>query len=139
MRVTFQDQLWKRLGPPLHVPNTRPQCLELAASAKTETIDLPIAVQTAGQLWKSFNTIDLKTDACLRGKKGACLLVMDGTAYVVQTGDGTSVKLTEVESGTGVRSENPALWPTVKFHRWQILRRCEMIYRRYNHESYRRP
>ena len=36
MRATFQDQLWKRLGPPLHVPNTRPQCLELAASAKTD-------------------------------------------------------------------------------------------------------
>src|SRR5215467_1010899 len=33
VRVTFHDQLWRYLGPPLAVSNTRQQCLDLAKTA----------------------------------------------------------------------------------------------------------
>jgi hypothetical protein len=46
LRATFQKQLWTPLGPPLEVPKTRQQCLDLALAAKVDTVELPARAGT---------------------------------------------------------------------------------------------
>ena len=108
LRVTFQDQLWSQLGPPLHTPNTRQHCLELAMAARVETAELSVPVETTKQLWTAFSNINLDTDTCPR-RKSTCALFLDGTDFVIQTNDGRLLRLTEITGLKGIKSENAAL------------------------------
>jgi len=108
VRVTFHDQLWRYLGPPLAVSNTRQQCLDRAKTAKLDTVERSATPQEATRLWTWFRNINLETDTCPR-EHGHCALISDGTEFVIQTSDGHSLHITEVEGMKGVRSENPAL------------------------------
>jgi hypothetical protein len=107
--ATFQSQLWTQLGPPLHVPRTRQACLDLASVAKLDVVAIPVKAGTGPErLWAAFGNINLETDSCPRkGKK--CALFVDGTAYFVQTRDGSLVGVTEIGTQPGIKSENPAL------------------------------
>jgi hypothetical protein len=107
MRATFEKQLWTQLGP-LTDNKTRQQCLDLALAAKIETVELPAQADAAAQSWTAFRNIDLDTDSCpRRGKQ--CALILDGTEYIVQTGDGRFVRVVEIGNSKGIKSENPAL------------------------------
>jgi hypothetical protein len=108
LRATFQKQLWKQLGPPLAVPKTRQQCLDLALAAKVDTVELPTRSDTIAQLWTAFSDINLETDTCARHGK-QCALLFDGTDYVVQTNDGRSLRIAEIGNLKGIKSENAAL------------------------------
>jgi hypothetical protein len=108
MRATFEKQLWTQLGPPLHATNNRQQCLDLALAAKVDTVELPAGADTTAQSWTTFSDISLDTDTCpRRGKQ--CALLLDGTTYIVQTNDGRSLRIAEIENLKGIKSENAAL------------------------------
>lgn len=108
LRASFQDQLWTLLGPPLHVPKTRQQCLELALAAKVYTIEISVPAETTKQLWTAFGNINLDKETCSR-QKGTCPLSQDGTMFVIQTNEGRSVRLTEIGDSKRIKSENAAL------------------------------
>lgn len=108
-RATFQSQLWTQLGPPLHVPRTRQACLDLASVAKLDVIDISGRRGTDSErLWRAFGNINLRTDSCPRKGK-QCAFFKDGTDYIVQTPDGSSVRVTEVGTQQDIKSENPTL------------------------------
>ena len=107
-RVTFQNQLWGQMGPPLHVPKTRQECLGIASAAKVDALDVNVQARDLQELWTAFGNIDLTTDKCPRRGK-SCAYFEDGTGYVVQTQDGRSFRITETGQTKRVRSENPAL------------------------------
>ena len=73
LRASFQKQLWTQLGPPLHVPKTRQQCLDLALAAKVDTVELPARADTTAQSWTAFGNINLDTDTCRRAREAVCL------------------------------------------------------------------
>jgi hypothetical protein len=108
LRASFQKQLWIQLGPPLHVPKTRQQCLDMALAAKVDTVELPARADITAQSWTAFGNINLDTDTCpRRGKQ--CASLLDGKDYVVQTNDGRSLRITEIGNLEGIKSENAAL------------------------------
>jgi hypothetical protein len=108
LRATFQKQLWTQLGPPLQVPKSRQQCLDLALAAKVDTVELPARADTTAQSWTAFSDINLDTDTCpRRGKQ--CAHLLDGTDYIVQTNDGRSLRIAEIGNLKGIKSENAAL------------------------------
>jgi len=108
VRATFHEQLWNYLGPPLALPRTRQQCLELAKTAKVDTVELSARADDTKELWASFRNTNLDTDTCPR-RHGQCAHILDGTDFVIQTSDGHSQRITEVAGMKGIRSENPAL------------------------------
>lgn len=107
-RVTFRDQLWRQLGPPLRVTKTRQQCLDQAKKAEMETAIIRASREQMKSLWSQFGTTSLESDSCPR-RHGQCTFPMDGTSYVIQTASGQSIRLTEIGRDNDVRSENPAL------------------------------
>jgi hypothetical protein len=108
MRVTFQHQLWTRLGPPLATPNTRQRCLELAMSAKSEAIKLPVSAEETEQMWKTFINTSLDTDSCPRRHK-TCANFKDGTDFVIETRGVPPLVLFDIAGIKGIKSENSAL------------------------------
>ncbi len=107
-RVTFQDQLWTTLGPPMHVRRSRQECLDLASAAKVDTFEVAVQPEISMQLWQSFREISLESAPCPhRGKK--CIAYLDGTSYVVQTQDGSPILISETGNMKDVTSENPGL------------------------------
>jgi len=113
MRATFEKQLWTQLGPPLHAPNTRQQCLDLALAAKVDTVELPARANTTAQSWTAFSQLNLDSDTCARrGKR--CAILLDGTIYIVQTKDGRSLRIAEIGNLKGIKSENAALLDWVR-------------------------
>lgn len=113
LRVTFEKELWTQLGPPLAVPKTRQQCLDLALAAKVDTVELPAPADTTAHSWTSFRDINLETDSCPRHGK-QCAFLQDGTDYIVQTDDGRSLRITEIANLKGIKSENAALLDWVR-------------------------
>jgi hypothetical protein len=113
LRASFQKQLWTQLGPPLHVPKTRQQCLDLALAAKVDTVELPARADTTAQSWKAFGNINLDSDTCPRQGKH-CFYLEDGTDYIVQPNDGRSLRITEIGNLKGIRSENAVLLDWVR-------------------------
>jgi hypothetical protein len=112
MRATFEKQLWTQLGP-LHAPNTRQQCLDLALAAKVDTVELPARADTTAQSWKAFSELNLDSDTCARRGK-QCAFLLDGTIYIVQTKDGRSLRIAEIGNLKRVKSENAALLDWVR-------------------------
>ena len=70
---------------------------------------VPIPSEAAQAFLAKLKGINLHADTCARGTKGDCVLMLDGTMYVVQLQDGTTIKLTDTTGVNGVQSENPAL------------------------------
>ncbi len=107
LRATFEKQLWTQLDP-LHVSRTRQQCLDSALAAKVDAVELPARADSAEQSWAAFSKINLETDACPRRGKD-CVLLEDGTDYIVQTSNGHSLQIKEIGNSKGIKSENAAL------------------------------
>jgi len=108
LRVTFQDQLWSHLGPPLSDRKTRQQCLDLALAAKLDTVELSVPEDTTKQLWTAFGNVNLDGDTCSR-QKGTCPLLTDGTSFIIQTNEGRLLRLSEIGDSKDIKSENAAL------------------------------
>ena len=108
LRTTFQKQLWKQLGPPLQIPKTRQQCLDLALAAKVDTEELSVRSETTVQSWPAFSDVNLETDTCPR-RGNQCAFLLDGTDYIVQTNDGRSLRIAEIGNLKGIKSENAPL------------------------------
>lgn len=106
LRASFQNQLWTLLGLPFS--NTRQQCLERALAAKVDTVELSASAETMEQLWTAFGNINLDRETC-SPQKGTCPLSQDGTAFVIQTTEGRSLRLTEIGDSKRIKSENAAL------------------------------
>jgi hypothetical protein len=113
LRASFQEQLWTQLGPPLHVPRTRQQCLDLSLAAKVDTVELPLRADTTAQSWAAFGNVNLDTDICPRQGKH-CFYLDDGTDYIVQPNDGRSLRITEIGNLKEIKSENAALLDWVR-------------------------
>ena len=107
LRTIFDKQFWTQLEP-LTDNKTRQQCLDLALAAKIDTVALPAGAEATAQSWSAFSNINLETDTCpRRGKQ--CAFLEDGIDYIVRTNDGRSLRITEIRSLEGVKSENAAL------------------------------
>jgi hypothetical protein len=113
LRVNLEKELWTQLGPPLSVPRTRQQCLDLALAAKVDAVKLPAPADATAHSWTSFQEINLETDVCpRRGKR--CAFLQDGTEYVIETNDGHSLRISEIGNLKGIKSENAALLDWVR-------------------------
>ncbi len=108
LRATLRSQLWTQHGPPLHIPRTRQECLEIARAAEVDTVAIPASAEQVDSLWATFTSTSLQTDSCAR-RKGKCEYFQDGTDYVIQPADGRSIRVSEVAGTKDVVSENPAL------------------------------
>ena len=86
LRATFEKQLWAQLGPPLHVPKTRQQCLDLALVARVDTVELSARTDSAEQSWAAFRNINLRTDTCPGASSVLLLMTEQTTSFKPTTG-----------------------------------------------------
>jgi hypothetical protein len=108
-RISFPKSLWQLLRVMNGPSKSEAECVSIARTVELDCARIPIDPEIAKRMVDGLSKKNFSSDKCVRSLKGDCLVVFDGTQYVVTLADGRSTQITGLIHSRGETNENPAI------------------------------